>query len=173
MSEYETRQKRPAERFEHWFLVTRWLLAPFYVGVILTLILLLCKFCQHLLTLAPQIFNMGEKDLILEVLSLVDLALVANLILMVAFVSYDQFISSLSQAIEAHEKPKWLSSSDYHGIKLKAMGSIAVICAIELLRVFLNMQDYNEREIGWRVAILFTIAGTGLILAAMDRLTHD
>ena len=96
---WTTSLKPSTERFEHWFLRTRWLLAPFYVGVMFTLFLLLCKFCQHLIILIPQIFAIGEKDLILEVLSLVDLALVANLILMVAFVGYDQFVSSLGKVV--------------------------------------------------------------------------
>ena len=165
--------QRYAYRFEHWLFQARWLLAPFYIGVILALILLLVKFVQQFFLLMPTIFALGEKDLILEVLSLVDLALVANLILMVAFVGYDQFVSSFDTAVSAEEKPKWLTSTGYHGIKLKAMGSIGVICAIELLRVFLNIEDYSEREIAWRVAIMLTISVSGLILAIMDRITHD
>ena len=133
--------QRFAYQFENRLFQTRWLLAPFYIGVILALILLLVKFAQQFALLMPTILELGEKDLILEVLSLVDLALVANLIMMVAFVGFDQFVSSFDTAVGAEEKPKWLTSTGYHGIKLKAIGSIGVICAIELLRVFLNIDS--------------------------------
>jgi uncharacterized protein (TIGR00645 family) len=158
--------------FEHLFWLTRWFLVPFYIGVMVAMLLLLVKFMQKLVGLVLQVFSIGEKNLMLVVLTMVDIALVANLLAMVAFVSYHLFISTMGSATGASNKPTWLTSTDYHGLKLKAIGSVSVICVIELLRVFLNIQDYDQTQVAWRLAILLAIAVTGLLLAAMDYMGH-
>lgn len=160
-------------RIEALLLMSRWLLAPFYLGLALALLMLLLKFFQLLFIALPRVLVIPEKNLILEVLTLVDIALVANLILMVAFVGYHQFVSSLGQATWPNRKPTWLTSTDYHGLKLKAMGSVAVIAAIELLRVFLNVEDYDPMDVSLQILILLAVGFTGLLLAAMDRLVQN
>ena len=160
-------------RFEYFYFGTRYFLVPFYVGILVALLMLMGKFLQTLFEAMPLVFAMGQKELILKVLDLVDMALVANLILMVAFVGYYQFIASFRMDLGKKNKPGWLTSVDYHGLKLKAMGSVALICSIELLRVFLNVQDFEEAQVIMRLAILLGIAIAGLMLAVMDRIAHD
>ena len=166
-------EKDLLSRGEDLFCASRWLLLPFYLGILIALIILLAKFVSILLSLIPESVAMGGKELLLEVLTLVDVALVANLMVMVAFVGYHQFIRPLNRADEYKFVPPWLAATDYHGLKLKAIGSVAIICAIEVLRVFLNVKDFTEHQIKWRVVILLAVAVTGLMLAMMDKLAHD
>ena len=160
-------------RAEDLFCASRWLLLPFYLGILVALLILMAKFMSILLSLIPAGMGMGTKDLLLEVLTLVDVALVANLMVMVAFVGYHQFIRPLNNAAEFKFIPPWLTATDYHGLKLKAIGSVAIICAIEVLRVFLNVAQFSEYEVKWRVFILLAVAASGVMLASMARLAHD
>lgn len=107
----------PLERgLENGVFLGRWLLAPFYVGLLFAIVLLLAKFFHELLEAFPAIFTMSEAETILIVLSLVDLALIANLLLMVAFVGYDHFVSRLGSD-DKKDNPSWLRSTVYHGLK--------------------------------------------------------
>ena len=174
MNKESSEQKKTLlRRGEDLFCASRWLLLPFYLGIIVALLILMAKFMSILLSLIPGSMGMGTKDLLLEVLTLVDVALVANLMVMVAFVGYHQFIRPLNDAAEFKFIPPWLTATDYHGLKLKAIGSVAIICAIEVLRIFLNVREFTEYEVKWRVFILLAVGATGLMLAIMDKLAHD
>lgn len=162
----------PLERkLEEGIFLGRWLLAPFYVGLLVAIVLLLAKFFHELFEAIPAIFTMSEAQTILVVLSPIDLALIANLLLMVSFVGYDHFVSRLGSD-DKKDNPSWLRSTDYHGLKLKALGSIAVISAIELLRVFIDIQHYSEHQMFWMVVILIAVSVSGVLLALMDRIAH-
>jgi len=149
----------------------RWLLAPFYIGILMAILILLAKFFQEFLHALPNIFDLSESSVVLLVLSLVDMALVANLLLMVAFVGYDHFVSDLMYKNDK-DYPTWLGSIDYNGLKLKAVGSIAAISAIQLLRVFVDIKQYSSEEIMWMVIIHLAVALSGVLLAVMDKLAH-
>lgn len=159
-------------KLERAIFLGRWLLAPFYIGILLAIMILLAKFGQELLHTLPNVFSMKESDVILLVLSLVDMALVANLLLMVAFVGYDHFVSDLMSQNDK-DYPSWLGTVDYNGLKLKAVGSVAAISAIQLLKVFMDIKQYENDEIMWMVLIHLSVATSGFLLAAMDKLSHS
>ncbi len=162
----------PLERkLESGIFLGRWLLAPFYIGLLSAIVLLLVKFFHELFEAIPAIFTMSESETVLVVLSLIDMALIANLMLMVAFVGYDHFVSRLGSD-DKKDNPSWLRSTDYHGLKLKALGSIAVIAAIQLLRVFFDIHSYSEQQLVWKVVILVAVSVCGVLLAWMDRIAH-
>lgn len=152
--------------------VSRWLLTPFYIGLVLAIVFLLVKFWQEFLHMSLHVSSMPESDIIIGVLRLIDLALVGNLLIIVAFVGYDQFISRLGSP-DKKDHPGWLDKIDYTGLKIKAMGSIAAIAAIRLLRVFMDVTKYSETEIFWMLIIFISIPVTGVLLAFMDRIAHQ
>ena len=138
----------PLERnLESAIFLGRWLLAPFYVGLLVAIALLLAQFFHELFRAISMIFTLTEAQTILIVLSLVDMALIANLLLMVSFIGYDHFVSRLGSD-DKNDNPSWLRSTDYHGLKLKALGSIAVISAIQIAarvhrrRAFFGSRNY-------------------------------
>ena len=146
----------------------RWLLVPFYLGLMIGLALLVVKFVQELIHVAPRILQLTGNDVILAVLSVIDLSLAGNLIVLVAFSGYESFVSRM----DAHvDRPEWMGKVDFSGLKLKVMGSVVAISAIHLLRAFMNVQAVSEHELMWLVIIHLTFVVSGVLLALMDRLT--
>ena len=148
---------------------SRWLLAPFYVGLIVGLFLLLVKFIQKLLAMIPGFLDMSVEGSILAVLSLVDMSLAANLVLMVIFAGYENFVSKIDTADHV-DRPDWMGKVDYSGLKLKLLASIVAISAIQLLRAFLDVGEYTNEQLAWLVGIHMTFVVSGVLLAWMDKL---
>ena len=149
---------------------TRWLMAPIYLGLLIALVLLVVKFAQKLVVLVPKLLDMSSNDLVLAVLGLVDVSLVANLIVIVVLAGWQGFVDPmLSAHIEG--EPAWMTLV-FSAIKLKLVGSIAVIAAIALLESFMHADQMTPATLGWQLGILLGIGVLGVLLAAMDRLSH-
>ena len=154
---------------ERTLFASRWLLAPFYLGIVLGIVILLIKFMQELWHLALIAFAGTEADVILGVLSLVDLALTGSLLLIVIFSGYENFVSKIDHS--AHRDwPEWMGTIDFTALKLKLLSSIVAISAIHLLRTFLNVSALPKEDVGWQLAIHLGYVVSGVLLALMDRL---
>ncbi len=155
---------------------SRWLLAPFYVGLVLSIGLLFVKFVQEFWHIASHVVSMPESDVVIGILALIDLSLVGSLLLMVIFSGYEIFISKID--LESHEdRPEWMGKVNFSGLKLKVIGAIVAISAIDLLKTFMNLPESisNEQEnfIMWKVIIHLTFVFSGLIFAYMDKVAGD
>lgn len=153
---------------------SRWLLVPFYLGMVLALLLLLLVFAREILTVFAHLNSVNEEGAILVTLSLIDLSLTGNLLLIVMFAGYENFVSKIH--IGDHEdRPSWMGTVDFSGLKIKLISSIVAISGIELLRVFLPLADpsskMDSQRVGWMVAIHLTFVISGLLLATMDWIT--
>ncbi|MBX3453885.1 TIGR00645 family protein [Ferrovibrio sp.] len=151
---------------------SRWLLAPFYLGLCLALVLLLVKFGQELLHVAPAVLTMSESDVVLSILALIDLSLAGNLLLLVIFSGYENFVSKIDVG-NHKDRPDWMGKVDYSGLKLKLLASIVAISAIQLLRAFMNIKSMTNEELAWLVGIHMCFVLSGVLLALMDRLTES
>jgi uncharacterized protein (TIGR00645 family) len=153
---------------------SRWLLAPFYLGMILALLALLFVFMRELVGELSHIATLDAEDGILLALSLIDLSLTGNLLLIVMFSGYENFVSKIDTA-DHEERPSWMGTVDFSGLKLKLIASIVAISGIALLRSFLTLGDsrtpVDSQHIGWMVAIHLTFVISGVLLAVMDWLT--
>jgi uncharacterized protein (TIGR00645 family) len=149
---------------------SRWLLAPIYLGLSLTLIALGLKFFQEVFHLMPQVFAMKEAEIILIVLSLIDIALVSGLIVMVMFSSYENFVSRLDMNDET-EKLSWLGTLDTNSLKNKVAASIVAISSIHLLKVFMNAENINETKLLWYVIIHITFVISAVAMGLLDKAT--
>lgn len=156
---------------ERTIFASRWLLAPFYLGLAVALILLLIKFLQELLHIAPMVFSMSESDVVLSVLTLIDLSLAGNLLLLVIFSGYENFVSKIDVA-DHKDRPDWMGKVDYSGLKLKLLASIVAISAIQMLRAFLNIKHFSTEELAWMVGIHMAFVVSGVLLAWMDKLSE-
>jgi uncharacterized protein (TIGR00645 family) len=164
--------KRLEHGLEQLIFNSRWLLAPIYVGLVLSIVLLLVKFVQEFFHVVAGMFTASEGDVILAVLTLVDLSLVANLLLIVVFSGYENFVSKIHT--EAHEdRPEWMGKVDFSGLKLKLVASIVAISGIELLKAFVNIGGYTNTELAWKVGIHAMLVVSGVLLAWMDRIVAD
>lgn len=152
---------------------TRWLLAPVYLGLSLVLLALGIKFFQEIFHVLPAIFTIKEADLVLVALSLVDLTLVASLIVMVMFSSYENFVSRLD-IDENTEKLSWLGKMDSTSLKNKVAASIVAISSIHLLKVFMNTQAIPTDTLKWYVIIHLTFVLSAFAMGMLDKMTkHD
>jgi uncharacterized protein (TIGR00645 family) len=105
---------------------SRWLMAPFYVGLVVALAVLLVVFVHDIVAELPELATLDEAKVILWVLTLIDLSLAANLILMVIFAGYENFVSKMD--IAGHpDRPDWMGTIDFSAMKLKLIASIVAI----------------------------------------------
>lgn len=146
----------------------RWLMAPIYVGLLVALMLLVVKFAQKLVSLVPKLIAMESNDLVLAVLGLVDVSLVANMVLIVVLAGWQGFVDPMLST-HLDDRPPWLAL-DFSAIKLKLIGSVAVIAAIALLESFMHPDTLSAATIGWQLGILLGVGVLGVLLALMDRL---
>jgi len=154
---------------------SRWLLAPLYVGLVFALVLLLIKFTLKLYKLLFMVFDPSGSALILGVLELVDVVLIANLLLMIIFSGYENFVSKIDM-VEGHvDKPEWMGKIDYTALKLKVIGSIVAISSIELLKVFIGVSlntGMPREDVVLLVVIHLTFVVSGVLFALMERILH-
>jgi uncharacterized protein (TIGR00645 family) len=167
------RRTRPARLLEEGLFAARWLLAPFYVGLVIALIALLGVFVVdlpyeilHLLHTQPG--KLAEAG-ILMALSLIDLSLAADLLLIVILAGYENFVSRI-EAAAPEERPEWMGTIDFSGLKIKLIASIVAISSIALLRTYLEIGDHppDQAVLLWQVIITLTFVVAGVLLALMD-----
>lgn len=151
---------------------SRWLLAPIYLGLAASLLILLIKFAQRTIELFSGVLSTSGSSTIVEVLSLIDLSLMANLVLMVMFAGYENFISKL-ELDGHHDKPDWMGRVGFGDLKLRLMASIVAISAIHLLENFMSVEAYSDRALGWTVGIHLAFIVSAVLLALMDRISGD
>ena len=150
---------------------SRWLMAPFYLGLVIALLVLLFKFGQELLHFVSHAMGASESETILGLLSLVDLTLTGNLVLIVIFSGYENFVSKIDA--KGHPNwPEWISQVDFAGLKQKLLASIVAISAIALLKAFMNLGPNEDTgRITWLVIIHVVFVVSSLILALSDKLS--
>ena len=159
------------ERFiEKTMYASRWLLAPVYFGLSLALFMLAIKFFQEIFHVLPHILEVAEADLVLVVLSLIDMALVGGLIVMVMFSGYENFVSTLD-IDEGQEKLSWLGKMDATSLKMKVASSIVAISSIHLLRIFMDAKNVENDKLMWYVIIHMTFVISAFIMGYLDRIT--
>ena len=159
------------ERFlENAMYASRWLLAPVYFGLSLGLIALTIKFFQEIFHILPHIFSVSESDMILTLLSLVDMTLVGGLLVMVMFSGYENFVSQMD-INEGKEKLSWLGKMDATSLKNKVAASIVAISSIHLLRVFMDAKNVPDNKLMWYVIIHLTFVLSAFVMGYLDRLT--
>ena len=159
------------ERFlENTMYAARWLLAPIYSGLAFALLALAIKFFQEIFHILPAILALSEAELILKLLSLIDMALVGGLLVMVMISGYENFVSQLDIA-EGKEKLDWLGKMDSGSLKMKVAASIVAISSIHLLRMFMDAQQLESEKLMWYVIIHLTFVLSAFVMGYLDKLT--
>jgi uncharacterized protein (TIGR00645 family) len=166
----EARPERIEAGIERAIFAGRWLMAPFYIGLMLGLAALMVVFVRDLAAFMVKVPTAKEADVILGVLTLIDLSLAANLVIMVVFSGWENFVSKMEH-ITARDRPEWMGTIDFSALKLKLLASIVAISAIHLLKAFMNVGAMTDRELMWLVGIHVVFVTSGVFLALQDRLT--
>lgn len=147
----------------------RWLLAPIFLAMNLALLALGVKFFVEVVHLLGSMFTMPETDMILVILTLIDMALVGSLIVMVMISGYENSVSQL-ELEEGTEKLRWLGKLDASSLKNKVAASIVAISSIHLLKVFMNARSIENDKIMWYVILHMTFVVSAFIMASLDKL---
>ena len=147
----------------------RWLMVPIYLAMVVLLGMLVFFFLADIIHALPELPGMSEKGLIILTLSLIDLSLVANLVILVILSGYENFVSRADLPASGN-RPDWLNRIDFTGLKLKLIGSITIIAAVHILSAFLEGGPQANALLGWQVAILLVFGLLGLLFALTERL---
>jgi uncharacterized protein (TIGR00645 family) len=149
---------------------SRWLLVPFYLGLVVSLLVLMVKFGRNLFEFVIEVRTQSEADVIIGVLGLVDLALTGNLVMIVIFSGYENFVSKIS-AHEQADWPDWISKVDFSGLKHKLLASIVAIAAIHVLEAFMYLEkNPDTTKLTWMVGIFGVFVVALLVVAIADRI---
>jgi uncharacterized protein (TIGR00645 family) len=152
---------------------SRWLMAPFYLGLVVSLAVLMLKFFMLLWEFIAHAPGSKETDIILGVLGLIDVTLTGNLILIVVFSGYENFVSRIDA--DGHpDWPAWMTRVDFAGLKQKLLASIVAISTIQVLKAFMNIDAaFDAVKMAWLVAVLLVFVISTLLLALSDRWGAD
>ena len=165
--------KRVERGFEALIFNSRWLMAPFYLGLVVSLAVLLLKFGMMLWEFILHAPGAKESDIILGVLSLIDVSLTGNLILIVVFSGYENFVSRIDPGGHP-DWPEWMTKVDFAGLKQKLLASIVAISAIQVLKAFMNIDAaFDAQKLGWLVGVHLVFVVSTLVLALSDRWGGD
>ncbi|OMG53666.1 hypothetical protein BJN45_09520 [Azonexus hydrophilus] len=148
---------------------SRWLLAPFYVGLILGIVILLIKFAKEFVVLAAKAFTADGSEIIIGILTLIDVVMIANLLIIIIFAGYENFVSKINTG-ESEDRPSWMGHVGFADLKMKLIGSIVAISGIELLKAFMHVEIYTNEQLAWKVGIHMTFVVSGVLFAVMDKL---
>jgi uncharacterized protein (TIGR00645 family) len=151
---------------------SRWLLSPLYLGLVVVLALVIVRFGQDFYKLLMNMFGGDTHAFTIDLLALLDLVLLANLILIVIFAGYENFVSRIDAAHESVDRPHWMGTIDFSGLKIKLIGSLVAISVIELLKDFIHLGEEPDAKVGegviWRIVIHLTFVVSGVLFAVMD-----
>ncbi len=164
------KKKRIDRSLESGLFASRWLLAPFYAGLSISLILLLITFAREFLDFIPEALHSSPSYVIVTVLSLVDIVMVANLVLLIVFAGYEIFISKIDTST-SEDRPDWMGLVSFSDLKIKLMGTIVAISGIELLKTFVNIKAHDQSEIYLRIGLHLTFVVSGVLFAVMDKIS--
>ena len=160
---------RLEREFGYALFFARWLMAPFYVGLIVALGAILVVFARELFEDLAGLAGLKPEKAILMALSLIDLSLVGNLLLVVTYSGYENFVARIAVR-DAADRPSWMGTIDFSGLKMKLIASIVAISAIALLKAYLEIEEtgVDAPRLGWMIGVLLTFVVSGVLLALMD-----
>lgn len=149
---------------------SRWIMAPIYFGMTLVLLVLAIKFFQELYHFVPQILDLPDSEIILKLLTFIDLTLVGSLTVIVMFSGYENFVSRMDIESDT-EKLEWLGTHDYGSLKTKVTSSIVAISSIHLLKIFMNLNATDNDKLQWYVILHLTLVISAFVMGYLDKIT--
>lgn len=161
------------DRLERALFASRWLLAPLYVGLVVGLVVVALKFFVALWKLVSHFsIDAPVDDVTVDILSLIDIALLGNLLIIVIFAGYENFVSKMAASENSVDRPSWMGHVDFSGLKMKLIGSLVAISVILLLKDFVAVEhsgkETDYEAIAWRIGLHFTFVISGVLFAVMD-----
>lgn len=159
--------------FSKIMLNTRYLILPFCIVLILGIVLLMIQSVSKLFYLFSNIGASSDKDVLIGLFGIIDLALLANILLLIALSGYDSFIGRLNNSENNVMALDALDGLTLAKVKLKLLGSMIIISAIGLLSTFLSL-DASSKDLTQtatiQIAIHLVLSLSAVLLAYSDKL---
>lgn len=164
------------KKFEHFLEISifsiRWAQLPVYLGLGIATIFYSFKFLLELIHLMSEGIAMTESVFMLTVLTLIDISMVINLLVIVILGGYSTFVSKLK--LDDHEdKPEWLDKMNAGTLKVKLAVSLVGVSGVHLLKIFVNINNYTTEKVILQIAIHFVFLISALMLAYTDKILHS
>jgi len=159
--------RRVENTIERVIFASRWFQAPMYLGLIVAGVIYAYRFLVELIHIIGSAQTLTEEHLMLAVLTLVDITMVANLLVMVIIGGYATFVSRLEIADHA-DRPDWLEKVDAGTIKVKMAGSLVGVSGIHLLKSFINIDNRPIESVKWQIIIHLVFLLSTIALAATE-----
>jgi uncharacterized protein (TIGR00645 family) len=159
------------DAFERILFASRFLLAPLYFALAISLVAILYKCGLHLYELLTQLPGLSDEAVLLSELGIVDLTLTASLVVIVFLSGYTNFVAPVAMRRD-DGRPHWIAEIDFTELKLKLMASIVAISAIKLLEAFMNVDHESDHQLYWLAGLHLTFVVSTVILAISDRVSH-
>ena len=153
----------------------RWILLPSYLALGFCLLMLMIKTVKNAIGLSYGFQGITDSMAIVKILGIVDMILVSNLILMVLFVGYVNFVSKINLDGE-DDRPSWMDSLDYSGLKIQLLGSIVAISSVMLLRQYMDMEQeghFDSNKLMWMIAVHLTFILSILLFSIVNWLHEE
>ena len=151
---------------------SRWILAIFYLVLALTLFALAIRFMQDFVHFLASFWSHSDAHFVSKVLELIDMTLMANLLILIIFSGYENFVSIIGIAERSVDRPKWMGGVDFAGLKIKLVGSIIAISGVQLLAAFLEIEDTNKDNLAWQIGLHVVFLFTAILYAISEKLLH-
>jgi uncharacterized protein (TIGR00645 family) len=178
---------RPLRPMPAMIFASRWLQVPLYLGLIVAQAVYVVLFIQELMHLVPILWDPNalaatastlgvekvSKEIVvmLVVLSLIDVVMISNLLIMVIIGGYETFVSRLD--LEGHpDQPEWLSHVNANILKVKLATAIIGISSIHLLKTFISADAMSDKALLWQTIIHVTFILSAISIAYIDRLLN-
>jgi uncharacterized protein (TIGR00645 family) len=152
----------------------RWLMAPFYLGLVVALGVLFVEFAailaRYVAGAAGAVLGgggFGEEEAILGALSLIDMALMGGLILIVVYSGYENFVARIRTG-QHEDWPDWMTKVDFSQLKQKLLASIVLISGVQLLKAFMSVEKTSDRDLMWLVGIHLALVVSAIAFAIAD-----
>lgn len=158
--------------FEKIIFASRWLQVPIYAGLIVGSILYTYKFIVELIHLAVEINNISHSDIMLGVLTLIDITMVINLLIMVVIGGYSTFVSRIDLN-DNEDKPEWLQKVDAGTLKVKLATSLVGVSGVHLLQTFINIKNQSTDAVILQIAIHVVFLLSAVMLAYTEKILHS
>jgi len=148
---------------------SRWLQLPLYLGLIVAQCVYVFHFMVELTHLVQKVPHLGEADIMLIVLGLIDVVMISNLLIMVIVGGYETFVSRLN--LQGHpDEPDWLSHVNANLLKVKLATAIIGISSIHLLKSFINAHNLDDKVLIAQTVIHMAFVLSAISIAYIDKL---
>ena len=185
MSPPKLRSQGAPNWLEQCMFASRWLQVPLYLGLIAAQIVYVWLFFEELLHLVALLWDPAALDETVErihiaersretvvmimVLTLIDVVMISNLLIMVIIGGYETFVSRLH--LQDHpDQPEWLDHINANVLKVKLATAIVGISSIHLLKTFISAGTLSDKTLLWQSVIHVIFLLSALAIAYIDRL---